>query len=115
MGFSFYRKLGTAAPYRGAWKTVVRNKRSFIAAALVLLAGGYAVFSNHGILMRYKLQRDKAELEAKIKAAEDEGKALKAQSKALDTDKRAVEKVAREKYGMTRQGETVYKVKKEGE
>jgi cell division protein FtsB len=32
--------------------------------------------------------------------------------KALEGDKRAIEKIARERYGMHREGETVYKVTK---
>jgi cell division protein FtsB len=35
------------------------------------------------------------------------------QIKALETDKKTIEKTAREKYGMKREGETVYQVKKE--
>ena len=34
------------------------------------------------------------------------------QSKALDGDKKEIEKVARERYGMVREGEKVYKVNK---
>ena len=55
---------------------------------------------------------EKAELEAKIQQAMEETKQLQADSKALDGDKKAIEKVAREKYGMIREGETVYKVRK---
>jgi cell division protein FtsB len=47
-----------------------------------------------------------------IRSAEAENKRLQAESKALDGDKKVIEKVAREKYGMVREGETVYKVKK---
>ena len=52
-------------------------------------------------------------MERKIREADAETKALQAQSKALDGDKKAIEKVARERYGMVRQGEKVYKVDKE--
>ncbi len=50
------------------------------------------------------------ELEVKIREAEAETKRLRAESKALDGDLEAIEKVAREKHGMIRDGETVYKV-----
>ncbi|MBI5464744.1 MAG: septum formation initiator family protein, partial [Ignavibacteriales bacterium] len=36
-----------------------------------------------------------------------------AQIKALEGDKKTIEKIAREKYNMARPGETVYRVKKE--
>jgi cell division protein FtsB len=49
----------------------------------------------------------------KVKAAEEETKRLQSYLKALEGDKKTIEKVAREKYGMARPGETVYKVKKD--
>jgi cell division protein FtsB len=115
MDFSFYRKLRTPAPLRNAIKKFLRNKKAVALVLGCLVLGGYVVFSNHGVLMRFRLQRQKIELEQKIKVAEEEGKSIQRQSKALDTDRTAVEKIAREKYGMARQGETVYKVKKDEE
>ena len=115
MAFSFYRKLKTPAPLHDAIKKFLRNKRAVVTVLGCILFGGYVVFSNHGILKRIQLQKEKAELEQKIRTAEEEGKSLQQQSKALDVDRKAVEKVARERYGMARQGETVYKVKKEEE
>jgi len=38
---------------------------------------------------------------------------LQDQIKALEGDKKTIEKIARENYGMKREGETIYKVKKE--
>jgi cell division protein FtsB len=52
----------------------------------------------------------KQEMLEKINTAEEEQKKLKEQSKALDGDPKAIEKVAREKYGMVRENEKVYKV-----
>ena len=48
----------------------------------------------------------------KVAEAEAEGKRLRAEIKALDGDRKAIEKVAREKHGMIHEGETVYKVKR---
>ncbi len=62
------------------------------------------------MVKRVQLQREKANLEEQIRTAEAEQRALQAQSKALDGDKAAIEKVAREKYGMVKEGETVYRV-----
>ena len=52
-------------------------------------------------------------MQEKVKQASEEQRLLQEQSKALEKDPKAIEKVAREKYGMIREGETVYKVKKE--
>ncbi len=73
---------------------------------------GFALFGNRGVFQRVRLEERKAQMEAKIREAQEENRKLQAQSKALDGDKKAIEKVAREDYGMHRKGETVYKVKK---
>ena len=77
-----------------------------------LLLMGFALFGNRGVLQRVRLEQRKAQMEAKIGEAQDENRRLQAQSKALDGDKKAIEKVAREDFGMHRKGEAVYKVKK---
>jgi cell division protein FtsB len=61
-------------------------------------------------MQRRRLERDRAALIEKIRLAEEEQKILRDQSRALDGDKKAIEKVAREKYGMIRRGEKVYKI-----
>ncbi len=79
-----------------------------LAAAFVILL--YVLFNNQGVVQRVRLERQKKEMLQKIQQAEEEQKQLQDQSKALDGDKKAVEKVAREKYGMVREGEKVYRV-----
>ena len=79
-----------------------------LAAAFIILL--YVLFNNQGVLQRIRLERQKKEMLQKIQQAEEEQKHLQDQSKALDGDKKAVEKVAREKYGMVREGEKVYRV-----
>lgn len=49
----------------------------------------------------------------KVRQSEEETKQLQAQVKALEGDKKTIEKVAREKYGMVREGEKVYRVKRD--
>ena len=70
----------------------------------------YVLFNSNGIVPRIRLEMEKKEMQQKIQDAESEQKKLKDQSKALEGDKKAIEKVAREKYGMVRKGEKVYKV-----
>jgi cell division protein FtsB len=91
---------------------LLRNRRLLISLLVGLPILSYVVFGSHGIIQRVRLEAKREELEATIKAAEEETLRLEAESKALDTDKKAIEKVAREKYGMAREGETVYRVKK---
>ena len=108
----FYRKQKKRFDLKATAKKLLKNKKLMITCGLALVLGGYVIFGNRGILQRIRLQQQKAELEVKIKQAEEETKNLQSQSKALDGDRRAIEKVAREKHGMVRDGEKVYKVNK---
>lgn len=108
----FYRKEKKRPKTLDAVVKVFKNKRMTVRLLLGILVGGYVLFGSHGILQRLRLQYEKQELEHMIKEAEAETKRLQAESKALDGNPKAIEKVAREKYGMIREGETVYKVNK---
>lgn len=106
----FYRKSNRSSNVKAKLVRLLKNKRfmvRFIIGSAIVL---YALAGSHGILQRIRLQNQKAELVAKIQSAEEETKRLQSEAKALEGDPRAVEKVAREKYGMIREGETVYKV-----
>ncbi len=80
-----------------------------IAGAIVI---PFVLFNNRGVITRIKLEYQRKEMIEKVRAANEENKRLQSYLKAIDGDKKTIEKVAREKYGMARQGETVYKVKK---
>jgi cell division protein FtsB len=106
----FYRKERKKFP--AMLRKLVGNKRAMLGLAVGVPLALFLLFGNHGIVQRISLQHQKAELEEKIRLAESETKRLQAESKGLDGDKKAIEKVAREKHGMIREGETVYKVRK---
>ncbi len=93
------------------WHNSKRGRRF----GLVLLVGipifGYVLLNPHGIIQRVRLELAKREMAEKLRDAELEQQRLQDLSKRLESDKRTIEKVAREKYGMLREGETVYKVK----
>ena len=92
---------------------LLKNKKLLAGIVAFGLIGSYVVFGSHGIVQRIRLERQAAELTRKIISAEEEARDLEQQAKELDTNKKAIEKIAREQYGMARPGETVYKVKKE--
>jgi cell division protein FtsB len=116
MDDQFYRKENPKWRKPENWfKKLWKNKTFkwiFITGVIVIIIG---LFSNKGILQRIRLEKDKAAWLDSIKKAEDEQKQLEQQSKALDSDKKAIEKVARENFGMVKEGETVYKLKKKQE
>jgi cell division protein FtsB len=111
----YYRKARPRSGFRSWLRKLLKNKRVLLALIVAAPLVGYLLFGNHGIVQRFSLQREKKELEVKIRTAEDETKSLQAKSRALDGDKRAIEKVAREKHNMARDGEHVYKVSPESD
>ena len=108
----FYRKDKKKFDVRSMSMRLVKNKRAVFSVLIGVPVTLFLLFGNHGIVQRIRLQNQKAELEARIQQADAETKQLQLESKALDSDKKAIEKVAREKYGMAREGETVYRVRK---
>jgi cell division protein FtsB len=113
MDEQYYRKAKPKATFAGWLKKQVKRRNVFIPVIIIVPVVSFMVFSNKGLLKRLQLEADKKEMLQKIDQAKVEQKLLEDQVKALDKDPRAVEKVAREKYGMIKPGETVYKVKKE--
>ena len=106
----FYRKIKKQVSAENIAETVKENKRATAIVAAAFLLFLYVLFNSNGVVARIRLEMKKTEALEKIHTAEEEQKKLKDQSKALDGDPKAVEKVAREKYGMVRENEKVYKV-----
>lgn len=108
----YYRKERTTRPLLGAVKKLAKQKtlRYIFIVAVPIFA--FMMFSEKGILTHLKLQSQKEEMLVKVQMAQTEQRRLQELSKALDSDAAMIEKVAREKYGMIREGETVYKIKK---
>ena len=106
----FYRKQQKTIDLRGTLRRLGRNKRlvalMIVGVPLIL----YIVFGSRGVVQRVRLQTQKEELQEKIRKAEAETRRLKTESEALDGDKRLIEKNAREKFRMVREGETLYLV-----
>lgn len=95
-------------------KNIVRyiyNRRRFFIYLLILLAVlSYAVFGKKGILQRVELEMENRELREKLKAEQDRTIMLQKEIEDLKTSDRKIEKVAREKYNMVKDGEEIYKV-----
>jgi cell division protein FtsB len=113
MDDQYYRKTRKRTTLQNLFKKVWKNKSIRFTLIVVLPVLLFITFSNKGVLQRIHLENQKKEIQAKIYQAQQEQLQLQQQSKALDNDPKAIEKVAREKYGMIREGETVYKVRKE--
>ncbi|GAF85211.1 unnamed protein product, partial [marine sediment metagenome] len=67
------------------------------------------VLSDFGILRRWELSRDAAAIESSIDELGVRGMALESRRGELDDDA-VLERIAREEYGMVREGEHVYRL-----
>jgi cell division protein FtsB len=96
------------------FKNVARyiyHRRRFFAYLIVVLAIlSYAVFGKKGILQRVELEMENIELKEKLKAEQEKTLILQREIQQLKTSDSKIEKVAREKYGMVKEGEEIYKV-----
>jgi cell division protein FtsB len=109
----FYRNLQPERLLKKIVKSAAKNKKRTIILVGLFLLFLYLLFDNKGIVTRLRLEAQHREWIEKVKSDSIETKRLQEQIKALEGDKKTIEKTAREKYGMAREGETVYQVKKE--
>lgn len=91
----------------------LRWRKSFLA----LILGGFVVIwltfiDTYSIWTRVELNQRKAELKEKKQQLKAETIILKQKIEDLKTDPFLLERIAREEYGMKKEGETVYKIKK---
>ena len=115
MDIHYYRKFRPrkiiVSGFQRLWKRPVLRWLVLLGVPFLF----FVMFSNKGVLQRMRLEEEKKLWQQKVQQVQAEQQQLREQSKALESDKSqggAIEKVARERYGMVREGETVYKVKK---
>jgi cell division protein FtsL len=73
----------------------------------------HTVFGEHGYLALRRQQREMDRLQQEIQRLEEENKRLAQEIESLQTDPRAVERVAREQLKMARPGERVLTIPEE--
>lgn len=96
------------------FKNIVRyiyhRKKFFGVLVVMLLILTYAVFGKKGILQRVNLEFENRELHEKNKIEQQKTQSLQKEIQDLKTSDKKIEEVAREKYGMVKDGEEIYKV-----
>ena len=112
MDNQFYRNIQPERLLKKIVKNAAKNKKRTVIFVIAFILFIYLLFDNKGIIARLRLEAQRYEWIEKVKADSIETKRLQEQIKALEGDKKTIEKTAREKYGMARDGETVYQVKK---
>ena len=84
--------------------------RHLLAAAVVAAALYYAAFGGeYSAFDLLRLNRDRRDAEARLARTRREVDSLKAQALKLERDPATIERVARERFGMIREGETLYR------
>jgi len=89
----------------------LKEKRVIVLFLVVVLWIGWTlVMGDNGLRVRLNLEIENRELKTALKRETGIQDSLRKEIKLLQTDKKRIEKAAREKYGMVKPGETLYKV-----
>lgn len=90
---------------------LLHNRKLTILLAAVSVVTALILFSNRGVIQRIKLGQEKSELIARIAELEKENARLRREEQNLIHDPSTIEHVARERHGMIRPGEIVYRIR----
>ncbi len=96
--------------FRNVFRYLYHRRRMILYVLVLLAIMFYAVFGKKGILQRVELEMENKELQQKLKDEKEKTLKLQKEIEELKSSDKKIEKVAREKYGMTREGEEIYKV-----
>lgn len=91
-------------------KIIKYNSRVVLVVIFFLGLISLASLGNKGIIQRFNLESEKEDLEKQLEAEVRKSQELLKEIEELKTSDTKIEKVAREKYGMTKDGEKIYKV-----
>jgi len=89
-----------------------RSRRRLIAVVAVMAVAYLGFIDSHSVYKRIMLAREASRLEAENRVLQDEIERLQAELDRELSDEE-IERIAREQYGMRREGETVYPVKRD--
>ncbi len=88
-----------------------RLGKRLLIAALIVLAAWLTFFDSHSLLRRVKWHREYAALTEENEALRTRIDVLEQQLEEVESDE-VTEQIAREQYGMRKEGEKVYRVEK---
>jgi cell division protein FtsB len=85
--------------------------KRIILPALVGLSVYFALFGGeYSVFEVRRVRADRIELEERLSALEQTNDCLRAWAEALQSDSATIERLARERYGMIRTGEILYRI-----
>lgn len=91
-------------------KLSFKNLSLWISVTIVLIILLVLTFSNQGFYDHYLQKKKLSELEARIDSMKKVNDSLKTEIELLKSNSQKIEKVAREKYGLIKPSEKVYKI-----
>lgn len=89
---------------------VYHKRKAFFLTLIIIVLLSLTVFGKKGLLQRYELELENKALKEKLKNEQDRTIMLQKEIEDLKNSDKKIEKVAREKYGMTKDGEEIYKI-----
>jgi cell division protein FtsL len=89
------------------------RKKNALILLVVSIGLVYILFNSRGLIQRIRLEGEKSSLERRIQALEKENASMQAEIEKLKTNDQEIERIAREKYFMHRNGEKIIKVQPE--
>ena len=96
--------------FKNIFRYIFYRRRFFIFLLLLLFIIAYAVLGKKGLIQRVELEIENRELQQKLKDEQEKTIKLQKEIEELKTSDKKLDKVAREKYGMTKDGEEIYKI-----
>jgi cell division protein FtsB len=85
--------------------------KRLIFPALIGLSVYFALFGGeYSVFEVRRVRAERVELEARLFALEQTNECLRGWAEALQSDSATIERLARERYGMIRQGEVLYRI-----
>ena len=111
MEYQYYRK---SKPKIKTWLNKMMRRRGTVVTLIIAVPVlSFMLFSKRGIIERISLSIEKNNKTRSLQHEEQKRDNLQKKLQELDSNPKAIEKVAREKYNLIREGETLYRVKRE--
>lgn len=101
--------MTSRVPPQAARSFLRRNGRTLLVVGLVVLLG-HDVFGAHGLLAMRRAGSELERLRQEIQKINQENRELAEQIKALKSDPKMIERIAREEMGLARPGELIFKL-----
>ncbi|MBX3043663.1 MAG: septum formation initiator family protein [Candidatus Kapabacteria bacterium] len=90
-----------------------KRRAIIIGVSVIMIFFAVILFSDYGLLNRFKLEYKKLTLKREIEEKNRISDSLRQEIELLKSDPATIERIAREKYGMKRKNEEVYYLPKE--